>query len=614
MSGDAGGGDWHLLRLVGGCKRVCIRDVTFDGSGLTNPDPARQNHLLLIEDGSEDTLVTRCYFTASAGDGARAIGSAASRALRTKIHECVFRDCWRSGISIQHSVQQIEISNCTITNTLNDNCIDCEPSPSETDPPSDVVISNNFINHTNLTTAIHFGGISETYPMLRGRLSGNTIIGGSIYAYSTQESIISNNHITLPSSMTANNPAIDVKGGDRYLTISGNMITSASPAAEACIRIGVVSGSGSTSLVRVLGNMIHLKAAQSGITCESASSVDIHDNTIVSDAAGTLQAISVNAESNSISDISICNNRVSSRSAGSWNNGIYITSKLLNTISRLSILGNQIEGVANDAQAIVFNKPSLNVATYIDTPSIANNLCRVIANTNPVTFGNLPTVAFPLNSLIDGPRGRFALREDFINAVDTFTYGTSGTGAGQTYSSESGRPGIVNFATGTTATGRSTAATQAGSVVFAGGQLEGEFLVRVPVLSNATDGFIVQVGFGDATAADQTDGAYFEYDSTQSTLWRICTASNATRTKSPTTLAPVTAAAWMRLGLVVNFAATSVEYFFNGVSVGVVSTNIPIGAARATGIILRMQKTLGTASRSLEVDYAAVTQTFTTLR
>lgn len=140
------------------------------------------------------------------------------------------------------------------------------------------------------------------------------------------------------------------------------------------------------------------------------------------------------------------------------------------------------------------------------------------------------------------------------------------------------------------------------SILFGGATWTFESNFYLPALSNGTDGFIYRLGFGDQiTSSDAVDGAYFEYDSATSANWRYCTAAASTRTKTNSSTA-VTSAKWIVLKIVVNAAASAVEFFINGSSIGTITTNIPSGS-NYTGIWTSFQKTVGSSVVDGYIDY-----------
>jgi len=148
------------------------------------------------------------------------------------------------------------------------------------------------------------------------------------------------------------------------------------------------------------------------------------------------------------------------------------------------------------------------------------------------------------------------------------------------------------------------------ALVLGGGQIQFEFLIHIPVLSNATNEYIQRWGFGDTSGANQANGVYFSYDRASSgNFFRIVTANASTRTTTVTGTA-VAAGTWYKLRAVINAAGTSVEYFINGISVGTIATNIP---TLPISPFMHSIRSAGGPS-SFYIDYFYMQQTFTTPR
>jgi hypothetical protein len=198
--------------------------------------------------------------------------------------------------------------------------------------------------------------------------------------------------------------------------------------------------------------------------------------------------------------------------------------------------------------------------------------------------------------------------------------GSNGTGSTcWDYSGTALRPGIWRLNTGTTTTGYAEIdlVNQAyrAPILFGGGIYTIETDIYIGNLSTVTETYVLRFGFGDVPdGSDFVDGAYFEYSDVGSTPnWYKCTASNSTRTKTNTTIAAI-AGAWKKLKIVVNADGTSVEYFINGTSAGVVTTNIPTGAGRGTAAAFSILKSAGTTSRTVDIDWAWIHIDLTTSR
>lgn len=175
--------------------------------------------------------------------------------------------------------------------------------------------------------------------------------------------------------------------------------------------------------------------------------------------------------------------------------------------------------------------------------------------------------------------------------------------------------GVISLATGTTATGRSAITNSATirPIVLSEGESLFRTSLNIPTLSNATQRYNLRIGFGNNTAAgDFVDGVYLEYDDSLSANWRYKTSNNSVRSANNSTVAVATG--WTRLSFLVNSTGTSVEFFVNGTSIGTQTANIPITVARATKLIFKIEKTVGTTSSIVYCDYLFANKVFSALR
>ena len=178
-----------------------------------------------------------------------------------------------------------------------------------------------------------------------------------------------------------------------------------------------------------------------------------------------------------------------------------------------------------------------------------------------------------------------------------FTFVTTGLGAGQA--------GIGSLDLGTGTTARSTIHRGGQSIFFVGFVHVYETYVYIPVLSTVADEYIFYTGFGDTNGSgDMNDGVYFKYDRLNSVNWQMCTANNGAGNRTATASAvAVAAAAWIKLRIEVNAAGTRVDYFINDANVGNVTTNIPTTVARVCAPLMKAEKSAGTTSTSVLVDW-----------
>lgn len=210
----------------------------------------------------------------------------------------------------------------------------------------------------------------------------------------------------------------------------------------------------------------------------------------------------------------------------------------------------------------------------------------------------------------------------FTTTGDVFASST-GTGAATATSNATiatNRPGTFRSTTGTTATGRAAFGSTTNALALGGGLTLYETAVNVTTLSTATERYSMVVGFYDSTTANQVDAVSFVYDeggvstgSTASANWQVVTSSNSTRTWTTTTTA-VGAGTWVKLGIIVNAAGTSVGFYINGTLVATHTANIPTGTTRALGFGSQILKSIGTTARTVDIDYLQAEMEFTTPR
>jgi hypothetical protein len=209
---------------------------------------------------------------------------------------------------------------------------------------------------------------------------------------------------------------------------------------------------------------------------------------------------------------------------------------------------------------------------------------------------------------------------DGILSQITINSGTI-TGAGGASGSTEENANIGSLNTSTTTNGIAAYLSYSGGFTVGSGFTVYEARIYIPTLSNSTDRFFFQAGFFDVLNSNQTDAISFLYDeggvntgSAASGNWQIMTSSNSTRTFQTTSLA-VAAATWYVLRIEVAADGSIVSFFVNGTQVGTaITTNIPIGVARAFGFGMLIAKNLGTTSRSVNPNYLWVRQKYSTTR
>lgn len=224
---------------------------------------------------------------------------------------------------------------------------------------------------------------------------------------------------------------------------------------------------------------------------------------------------------------------------------------------------------------------------------------------------------------------RFHFKEDFTGALiansQNLAVSTNGTGASVSTTAvpgEDSHPGIATLSTGTTTTGYASIVTKAQDCIRLGGGIAHlRVVMRIPTLSDGTDTFTVFLGFGDSAAASGTPtdavGARYTHG-TNSGKFQLVGRANSTETAVDSG-ATAGAATWYRFDIYVAAGGASADVYLKtgaGAStlVGTISSNIPSGSGRETGIQISIVKSAGTTARTIDVDLVESTIVFTTER
>jgi hypothetical protein len=171
------------------------------------------------------------------------------------------------------------------------------------------------------------------------------------------------------------------------------------------------------------------------------------------------------------------------------------------------------------------------------------------------------------------------------------------------------RNGVIVFSTGITAGGAAGAASGSlSSINFAnipvGGYEEFGASFRIPILSDATQSFQVDLGFGDsAYGGIPTDGVYVSIGPSTAGMQNNNRSNNTGSSSGGASI--VAATNYVVRIRVSNVAGVLTSTFFlNGVSTGSpITSSMPSGAGRDLGIMVGLAKFLGNTARTLEVDW-----------
>jgi uncharacterized protein (UPF0333 family) len=171
--------------------------------------------------------------------------------------------------------------------------------------------------------------------------------------------------------------------------------------------------------------------------------------------------------------------------------------------------------------------------------------------------------------------------------------------------------GVLQWFTGTTATGRAALVRNTGATALGQGKFDITLRAKVPTLSVVAQEFSVQLGLHDATTKDAVDGVYFHYDRLGygSDVIRCVTSSASTRTTNSSGVTMNTS--WNKYHIKINPAGTQALFYINNNLVCTHTTNMPTAV---TSPRIQIVKSAGTTARTLLVDYWQQDLNFTVAR
>ena len=176
-----------------------------------------------------------------------------------------------------------------------------------------------------------------------------------------------------------------------------------------------------------------------------------------------------------------------------------------------------------------------------------------------------------------------------------------------------GKQGVFRHATGTAASANQRAGLQSNGSVLHLGQgtvMRCTWNQRFAVPPNATDTGVIRFGFIDSGSTESTDGAFYRLTDAGN-LFAV-TRSNNVESAMDCGFRP-DSTTWYSLGVEINAAGTAATFYNGATTLQTITTNIPTGSGRQTGIGTWINRTAATAtSLNVDVDWLHVKLTYPT--
>lgn len=295
---NAAGAAGSMLTVSGGADHWTVSDLQFDGSQLTNPSVARDNHLILVNGaggGVTDGKVIRNLIgnmVANSGDGVHVVGTLGNLVsiLHTSFNE--FRGCSRFGVGGEQGLEFCWVCQNYFTGNETDIAI-----VATSDLASNaILIHANEINHTGAVRhAIRIEGGATTL-VSHTTVAENVILGGMATINRVRRMIWTGN-VQTSGAFASADAVIRVYGNVADLIISGSFVgRSTGATAGPCVTLERATNS--PDHIRIGNNVLVNEVANGNfVTLVDISNVSVGSNMMYATDVGasTVYAIDIQA-------------------------------------------------------------------------------------------------------------------------------------------------------------------------------------------------------------------------------------------------------------------------------------------------------------------------------
>jgi hypothetical protein len=342
---NAAGAAGSMVTVNGASLHTRFSMMHFDGSGLTNPNAGRDNHLLLWS-GSTGTIIEtqafQCTFggmIASSGDGIHVVGTAGNVVSRWWVADCEFDGCSRFSVGIQQGLEFGWIVDNFMTNCETEIGLVSDASVNDNNA---LTIAGNEIVHTGAVRhAMRIEG-DITNVVTRLVIAENVILGGFVTYQNVQWGTVHGNIVTSGAFASAD-PVWRLLGNVLDVTITGNLIDRAA-GASAGVVMSLELATSAPARVRVGHNMLIQEVASAGfMKVIDCNHVSIGGNLMRSTAnigASAIYGVDIQAVTAIVTGILFGPGNQMTAAAGSMAGGVHTLCNG-NNITNISISGNQ---------------------------------------------------------------------------------------------------------------------------------------------------------------------------------------------------------------------------------------------------------------------------------
>lgn len=348
---NAGAAPGSMITVTAGASRCVFENLRFDGSGLTNPDAARGNHLLRIDGAGGsviETHVVECWFgnmTAASGDGVHVVGTAGNLVSRLWVRDCEFSGCSRFSIGCEQGWQYGWITGNYLTA--------CETeigfaSTANVNTDSIQIVDNTIVHTGSVRHALRMEG-DATGLITNMVCAKNVIVGGFATFSNVNYAQIAGNPI-FSGAFASADAVVRIFGAFSNAIVAGNVVDR-DPAASSGPCISAEKSTNAPTRFKITTNVLVQEVATSSfvslVDCTQCA-VSANECRATNAGATTQFAIDVQAVTVNTDLVSVNNNQITA-AAGTFKAAVRLLANGANVLGA-TIGSNQANQIDSGAQ------------------------------------------------------------------------------------------------------------------------------------------------------------------------------------------------------------------------------------------------------------------------
>lgn len=241
------------------------------------------------------------------------------------------------------------------------------------------------------------------------------------------------------------------------------------------------------------------------------------------------------------------------------------------------------------------------------TSAIASHIASDHASSIPLGTPTTISVSSIADALQESYKFGFFAESHYLSSGGNGVFATGSSNGGFAHlKAEPGYPGILGLSTGSASNGSGSSATGMGNnssgICLADGSSKYLGIIKIPVLRDPTNDYVVEIGFQSAGTSIGLDACCFVYDGS-SANWQFHTRNNSDLSILITAI-PVIANTWYKMEIII---ANQVATFSINGTTQTTGSKLPL-ATRMVGAGIDIRKISGTTGRDILIDCQQVSQ------